>query len=125
VEPLMYVGNPYDNLVLPVHGWDWVYPGELLCQSGGSSARVIGGPVCNLRVERFNTDPGDMVEARQIHGQTAVRGGDSGGPVYTYSAAGGAIAKGINSYTYIGNDTILGFQDFGTAVRDYGVWIAS
>jgi hypothetical protein len=74
--------NPYDNLVLPVHGWDWVYPGELLCQSGGSSARDIGGPVCNLRVERFNTDPADMVEAQQIHGQTAVRDGDSGGPVY-------------------------------------------
>ncbi|MEV6494141.1 peptidase [Actinoplanes sp. NPDC051633] len=120
----MYVGDLNSNAVLNVEGWDWVYPGEYLCQSGGSSARDIGGPVCNLRVEKFNTDPGDAVEARQVNGQPAVRGGDSGGPVYSYSASGNAIAKGINCYTYVGNNTILGFQDFGTATRDYGIWIA-
>jgi streptogrisin D len=120
----MYIGDLYSNVVATVEGWDWVYPGEYLCQSGGSSARDIGGPVCNLRVEKFNTDPGDAVEARQVNGQPAVRGGDSGGPVYSVSASGNIIAKGINCYTYVGNNTILGFQDFGTATRDYGVWIA-
>ena len=124
VDNQMYVGGLDSNAVINVDGWDWVFPGEYLCQSGGSSARDIGGPVCNLRVEKFNTDPGDAVEARQVDGQPAVRGGDSGGPVYSGSAAGGAIAKGINCYTYVGNNTILGFQDFGTATRDYGIWIA-
>lgn len=124
VDNQMYVGGLDSNAVINVDGWDWVFPGEYLCQSGGSSARDIGGPVCNLRVEKFNTDPGDAVEARQVDGQVAVRGGDSGGPVYSGSAGGGAIAKGINCYTYVGNNTILGFQDFGTATRDYGIWIA-
>ena len=125
VRNQMYIGGLNSNDSRTVEGWDWVWPGEYLCQSGGSSARDIGGPVCNLRVEKFNTDPGDAVEARQVDGRTAVRGGDSGGPVYAYSASGNIIAKGINCYTYVGNDTILGFQDFGTATRDYGVWIAS
>jgi hypothetical protein len=123
VDNLMYVGGLDSNAVNTIAGWDWVFPGEYLCQSGGTSAREIGGPVCGLRVEKFNTDPGDAVEARQVDGRPAVRGGDSGGPVYGPAGNGGVIAKGINSYTYIGNDTILGFQDFGTATRDYGIWI--
>ncbi|HWS35680.1 MAG TPA: peptidase [Actinoplanes sp.] len=122
-DNLMYVGGLDSNLVTTVEGWDWVFPGEYLCQSGGSSARDTGAPVCGLRVEKFNTDSGDAVEARQVDGRPAVRGGDSGGPVYGPSASGNAIAKGINNYTYVGNNTILGFQDFGTATRDYGIWI--
>ncbi|BEL04186.1 hypothetical protein Q0Z83_023770 [Actinoplanes sichuanensis] len=122
-DNLMYVGGLDSNVVTTVEGWDWVFPGEYLCQSGGSSARDTGGPVCGLRVEKFNTDSGDAVEARQVDGRPAVRGGDSGGPVYGPSASGNVIAKGINNYTYVGNNTILGFQDFGTATRDYGIWI--
>jgi len=123
VDNVMYVGGLDSNVVTTVVGWDWVFAGEYLCQSGGSSARDTGGPVCGLRVEKFNTDSGDAVEARQVDGRPAVRGGDSGGPVYGPAANGGVIAKGINNYTYVGNDTILGFQDFGTATRDYGIWI--
>jgi hypothetical protein len=122
-DNLMYVGGLDSNVVTTVEGWDWVFPGEYLCQSGGSSARDTGGPVCGLRVEKFNTDSGDAVEARQVDGRPAVRGGDSGGPVFGPSASGNVIAKGINNYTYVGNNTILGFQDFGTATRDYGIWI--
>jgi streptogrisin D len=122
-DNLMYVGGLDSNAVTTVEGWDWVFPGEYLCQSGGSSARDTGGPVCGLRVEKFNTDSGDAVEARQVDGRPAVRGGDSGGPVFGPSASGNVIAKGINNYTYVGNNTILGFQDFGTATRDYGIWI--
>jgi streptogrisin D len=123
VDNVMYVGGLESNVVTTVAGWDWVFAGELLCQSGGSSARDTGGPVCGLRVEKFNTDSGDAVEARQVDGRPAVRGGDSGGPVYGPAANGAVIAKGINNYTYVGNNTILGFQDFGTATRDYGIWI--
>jgi streptogrisin D len=123
VDNVMYVGGLDSNAVTTVVGWDWVFPGEYLCQSGGSSARDTGGPVCGLRVEKFNTDSGDAVEARQVDGRPAVRGGDSGGPVYGPAANGGVVAKGINNYTYVGNNTILGFQDFGTATRDYGIWI--
>ncbi|WP_212993172.1 trypsin-like serine protease [Actinoplanes auranticolor] len=123
VDNVMYVGGLDSNVVTTVVGWDWTFPGEYLCQSGGSSARDTGGPVCGLRVEKFNTDSGDAVEARQVDGRPAVRGGDSGGPVYGPAANGGVVAKGINNYTYVGNNTILGFQDFGTATRDYGIWI--
>ena len=124
VDDAMYVGGVDSNAVVGVVGWDWTFAGEYLCQSGGSSARDIGGPVCGLRVERFNTDAGDAVEARQVDGAIAVRPGDSGGPVYSAAANGGVIAKGINCYTYTNDRTILGFQDFGTATRDYGIWIA-
>lgn len=124
VSDTMYIAGVDSNNVVTVDGWDWTFPGEYLCQSGGSSARAIGGPVCNLRIERYNTDSGDAVEARQVDGAIAVRGGDSGGPVYGPAASGGVIAKGINCYTYTTDNTILGFQDFGTATTDYGIWIA-
>nr|CTQ90521.1 putative protease B [Kibdelosporangium sp. MJ126-NF4] len=124
VDDQIYVGGLDSNATRVVDGWDWVFTGELLCQSGGSSARDVGGPVCGLRVTKFNNDAGDAVEAEQVNGQQSVRPGDSGGPVYGNAASGGVIAKGINSYYYPSNNKVFGFQDFGTATRDFGVWIA-
>ncbi|WP_225987009.1 S1 family peptidase [Streptomyces spectabilis] len=121
VDNFMYTGGRGgDERGVRVEGWDWVYTGEYLCQSGVTSAGVTGGPVCNLKVKFFYNDSEDLVEAEQMNGQEAARGGDSGGPVYAAAAGGGAIAKGTVTRS-LGSG--LGFQDFGTAWRDFGVWI--
>jgi hypothetical protein len=115
-----YLGGGDSNTTTPVQGWGDVYTNEILCQSGVTSARETGGPVCNLRVLFFYTDREDLVEGEQINGQQAARPGDSGGPVYGPSSAGGVIAKG--TVTRVAGARI-GFQDFRTASRDFGVYI--
>ncbi|MGW0705372.1 trypsin-like serine protease [Streptomyces sp. NPDC002643] len=122
VTNFIYTGTPTDNVGVRVDGWDWVYPGEYLCQSGATSAGVVGGAICNIKVLFFYNDSEDLVEAEQMDGQQSARPGDSGGPIYTGSASGGAIAKGTTTRSA---GARLGFQDFGTAWRDFGVWIAS
>ncbi|WP_030857640.1 trypsin-like serine protease [Streptomyces sp. NRRL S-37] len=119
-DNFMYTGGPDSDAGVRVDGWDHVFPGEYLCQSGITSARATGGPVCNIKVLFFYNDSEDLVEAEQMNGQTVARSGDSGGPVYTASASGGAIAKGTLTRSA---GSRLGFQDFYTATRDFGIWI--
>ncbi|MEV0439526.1 hypothetical protein AB0I84_41035 [Streptomyces spectabilis] len=120
VDDFLYTGGRGDERGVRVEGWDWVYTGEYLCQSGVTSAAATGGPVCDLKVKFFYNDSEDLVEAEQTNGREAARGGDSGGPVYAAAAGGGAVAKGTVTRS-LGSG--LGFQDFGTAWRDFGVWI--
>ncbi|MEW2077367.1 trypsin-like serine protease [Streptomyces sp. NPDC013433] len=119
-DNFMYTGGPDSDAGVRVDGWDHVFPGEYLCQSGITSARATGGPVCNMKVLFFYNDSEDLVEAEQMDGREAARSGDSGGPIYTASAAGGAIAKGTVTRSA---GARLGFQDFYTATRDFGIWI--
>jgi hypothetical protein len=118
-ENVMYVGGGDSNSGARVTGWGHVFVGQYLCQSGVTSAEATGGPVCNLRVIFFWQDSEDLVEAEQTQGQQAARGGDSGGSVYS-SASGGVVANG--TVTRAGGAR-LGFQDFATANRDFGVTI--
>ncbi|MFI1865182.1 hypothetical protein [Streptomyces jumonjinensis] len=120
VDNFMYTGGRNDERGVRVSGWDYVFPGEYLCQSGVTSAGATGGPVCNLKVLFFYNDSEDLVEAEQMNGQISARGGDSGGPVYSAAANGGAIAKGTVTRSA---GARMGFQDFATASRDFGVWI--
>ncbi|MEW2530537.1 trypsin-like serine protease [Streptomyces sp. NPDC047071] len=120
VDNFMYTGGPDDERGVRVEGWDRVYTGEYLCQSGATSAAETGGPVCNLKVLYFYNDSEDLVEAEQMDGRTSLRGGDSGGPVYSGAANGGAIAKGTATRSL---GSRMAFQDFETASRDFGVWI--
>jgi hypothetical protein len=115
-----YLGGGDSNTTTPVQGWGDVYTNEILCQSGVTSARETGGPVCNIKVLFFYTDREDLVEGEQQNGQQAARPGDSGGPVYGPSSNGGVIAKGTT--TRVAGSRI-GFQDFRTANRDFGVYI--
>ncbi|MFL6124513.1 hypothetical protein [Actinophytocola sp.] len=115
-----YLGNGDSNTTTPVQGWGDVYTNEILCQSGVTSARETGGPVCDIKVLFFYADREDLVEGEQQNGQPAARPGDSGGPVYGPSSAGGVIAKG--TVTRVAGARI-GFQDFRTANRDFGVYI--
>nr|WP_157527268.1 hypothetical protein [Kibdelosporangium sp. MJ126-NF4] len=122
VDDQIYIGGLHDNTTAVVEGWDWVYAGEWLCQAGGSSAREGHHQICGLRVTDF-VDEQDAVEAEQVDNQVAVRGGDSGGPVYSWNS-GTVVAKGTTMYRYEQYPNIIGFQDFGTATRDFGIWIA-
>jgi hypothetical protein len=115
-----YLGNGDSNTTTPVQGWGDVYTNEILCQSGVTSARETGGPVCNIKVLFFYADREDLVEGEQMNGQPAARPGDSGGPVYGPSSNGGVIAKGTVTRTA---GARIGFQDFRTASRDFGVYI--
>ncbi|QQQ79302.1 hypothetical protein IOD16_13260 [Saccharothrix sp. 6-C] len=115
-----YVGGGDSNSTEVVRGWGDVYTGEYLCQSGVTSARVTGAPVCNIKVLFFYADREDLVEGEQMNGQPAARAGDSGGPVYGPSSAGGVIAKGTVTRAA---GARIGFQDFRTANRDFGVYI--
>jgi hypothetical protein len=115
-----YVGGGDSNTVEIVRGWGDVYTGEYLCQSGVTSARETGNPVCNIKVLFFYADREDLVEGEQMNGQPAARPGDSGGPVYGPAAGGGVIAKGTVTRTA---GARIGFQDFRTASRDFGVYI--
>lgn len=121
VTAQQYVGGGDSNTTVPVRGWGDVFTGEILCQSGVTSARETGGPVCNIKVLFFYADREDLVEGEQMDGRPAARPGDSGGPVYGPSSAGGVIAKGTVTRTA---GARIGFQDFRTAYRDFGVYIA-
>lgn len=119
VDFQLYVGNSTDNLIENVPYWGHVYVGQFLCQSGQTSAGVLGGPVCNIKVLFFYNDREDLVEGEQMNGQEAARGGDSGGPVYSRGDAG-LIANGTVTRTA---GARIGFQDFATANRDFGISI--
>ncbi|GAA2967035.1 hypothetical protein [Streptomyces enissocaesilis] len=119
-ENRMYVGGGDSNAGVNVEGWGHVFVGQYLCQSGVTSAEATGAPVCNLKVIFFWQDREDLVEAEQVQGQTAARGGDSGGSVYSSGGSGGVVANG--TVTRAGGNR-LGFQDFATANRDFGVTI--
>ncbi|WP_173129610.1 hypothetical protein [Kibdelosporangium persicum] len=115
----MYVGNGDSNSTVTVTNWGHVFVGQMLCQSGVTSAEQTGGPVCNLKVIFFWQDAEDLVEAEQTQGQPAARGGDSGGSVYSHTS-GGVIANGTVTRAA---GARLGFQDFATANRDFGIFI--
>jgi hypothetical protein len=115
----MYVGDGNSNSTVTVTGWGHVFVGQFLCQSGVTSAEQTGGPVCNLKVLFFYQDAEDLVEAEQTNGQPAARGGDSGGSVYSV-VSGGVVANGTVTRSA---GARLGFQDFATANRDFGVYI--
>ncbi|GLY99965.1 hypothetical protein Acsp02_72180 [Actinoplanes sp. NBRC 103695] len=116
VDGYVYVGTPTDNVVALVEGWGWTFIGEYLCQSGVTSSRELGRPVCNLKVLFYYADREDLVEAEQTEGQTAARPGDSGGPIYSVAASGKILAKGTTTRTA---GARIGFQDYGTAWRDF------
>ncbi|MFG1606958.1 peptidase [Actinoplanes sp. NPDC049265] len=118
VDGYVYIGTPTDGAAALVQGWDWTFVGEYLCQSGVSSSRDLGRPVCNLKVLFFYSDREDLVEAEQTEGQPAARPGDSGGPIYSVASNGKIVAKGTTTRTA---GARLGFQDYGTAWRDFGV----
>jgi hypothetical protein len=113
---LIYVGPRSSNTTKRVTSWEPCFIGELLCQSGTTTAQAIGSELCRLRVDRFSTDSESLVEAVQLDGQQGARPGDSGGPLYSDLGAS-VIAKG--TMTWVAGSRV-GFQDIPTANQDFG-----
>jgi len=98
---LEWDGPPGPNAnVLDVSGSAFSFNGDMTCQDGYTS-----GIVCGLRVDNdFVTWTGsngvthDGVEAHQVNGGTAARGGDSGGLVFALLSGNVRQARGINSF---------------------------
>jgi hypothetical protein len=100
VQSRIYVGAPGSTATLPVHGTNGSIQGNFVCQSGANT-----GQRCDLEIEI----PGQAVPvlgtalvgarfAHRVSGVTqAVKGGDSGGPVYALTSGGEAQIKGIIS----------------------------
>jgi hypothetical protein len=113
-----------------VLGWTGWASGELVCQSG-----EISGTICNIRQlyeisisfpQDHPDSDGDwgytvygMIKAWQIDGGIAVRGGDSGGPVFTIYGSG-VYAKGITSAG--AESPYLYFQDWITIGQRFNAW---
>jgi hypothetical protein len=112
----MYVGNRTSNTRKTVTAWEPCFIGELLCQSGVTTAGAIGSELCGIRVNSFNMDSESLVEGSQINGQQGARPGDSGGPLYSDRGAT-VIAKG--TMTRVAGPNV-GFQDIPTANTDFG-----
>jgi len=107
-----------------VADWGWVFPGEWLCTSGSVTGALCGHIVSNdftfmnCATDGYGNNECyyDLILAYRLDGETAVRPGDSGGPVFGLSGSDRVIAKG--TITGSGNVTELVFQDFATAWRD-------
>jgi hypothetical protein len=112
----IYVGPRSSNTTKTVTSWEPCFIGELLCQSGTTTAEAIGSELCRLRVDRFSTDSESLVEAVQLDGQQGARPGDSGGPLYS-DLGQNVIAKG--TMTWVAGSRV-GFQDIPTANQDFG-----
>jgi hypothetical protein len=116
----IYVGGRDSGEQRTVVGAGAPFVGELLCQSGKSSAEATGAPVCNLRVEFEDTDATRLWEARQLDGQIGARPGDSGGPVYSDRGDGTVIARGTLTRSAGSN---IGFAGFEKYEQKFGVSI--
>lgn len=122
VYPYIYSGCyncPDSRSVL---GWGHTFLGEYLCHSGHITAIDRADELCDFVVTGFRTDSYGLVEATQRQGIQAVRGGDSGAPVYSICCdnSGGVTAKGIATESIPGKPAAFLFQDFATAHQDFG-----
>ncbi|HSX60388.1 MAG TPA: hypothetical protein VLF18_09330 [Tahibacter sp.] len=120
-------GYDYKN----VYGWGYHSANELLCQSGFTSGYYHSQVICGLKTGSSQNisvscstpdSDGDcgytiygVIKTTQINGSTAVRGGDSGGPVFSL-LGDGVRAKG--SVTG-GSGTTMFFQDWADVIRLY------
>ncbi|HEU4423263.1 MAG TPA: hypothetical protein VFR67_12080 [Pilimelia sp.] len=116
----IYIGGGNSNQQLTVTSGGAPFIGELLCQSGNTSANAVGGPVCNMQVQFEGTDSQRLWEARQLDGQIAARPGDSGGPVYDDRGNGTVIARGTSTRVA---GSGFGFAGFEKAQQNFGVSI--
>lgn len=120
-------GATTNNFTKRVDGWAEAQPGFAVCQSGSTS-----GAVCNIInsnnfvFQYCGTDPygnrecyNDLVLAEHSDSNAiACQGGDSGGPVFTL--VGSTAVRAVGTVSGCGGRGML-YQDFLTAVRDFGI----
>ena len=126
---VIFDGTSTTSVTKNVNSWGYWAKNELVCQSGATS-----GTICGLKqIEstdvywpQSNPDSdGDwgytvhgLIKTTQVNGQTAVRGGDSGGPVFSLDGAG-VRAKGTVS---AGSGTTMYFQDWATVLSRFAAY---
>lgn len=115
-RPAMYKGAATTDATLPIvaSGYSWV--GDIVCNNGYTTVWDTGNAMCGIQVYsdwtqmsfgavRYPGFTASGVMGRQVNGQRAGDGGDSGGPVYAASQGGivmrgtvtGPGSEGINS----------------------------
>ncbi|MFI0449645.1 S1 family peptidase [Actinomadura sp. 6N118] len=112
----------------PVRAWDWVYTGDYLCISGSVSGvvcNIIQGngytfAYCDWDSDGDWTCMNDLLLAYQNDGREASQPGDSGAPIFGLRSDG-VVAKGIHSAS--GGRSVIVYQDFGTAWRDFNITV--
>lgn len=119
-------GDSSGTFTAGVAGWDWVYANEWVCQSGSTSGAVCG--IQNTADFAYggwyldaygNTEYwSDLIVARRTDGGLPSQAGDSGGPVFALSGDYNVVAKGTVTAH---NGSTFYYQDFATAVRDFGI----
>lgn len=125
-DSFMWDGPWNSNWGKTVTGWRYAVPNALVCQSGSSSGVQCGiRNSSNFTYRYCDIDPygtyecyDDLVWATRNNGTPPVRDGDSGGPVFTLDLSNTVWATGIVSG---GNSTAMVYQDFYTAVWDFGI----
>ncbi|WP_440098843.1 hypothetical protein [Streptosporangium sp. H16] len=108
-----------------IAGWDHVYEGQWLCQSGQTSGAVCSFEVVTSGDYAYCGSDAygnyecyyDLFRANQLNGQGA-RGGDSGGPVFYPNTGGQVHPVGVTSGSSSGS---LIFQDIFTALMDFPI----
>lgn len=120
VDNQIYVGGGDSTEQRTVTSGGEPFIGEVLCQSGNTSANEVGGPVCNMEVQFQHTDSQELWEADQLDGDTAARPGDSGGPVYIDNGDGTVTARGTTTRVA---GSALGFAGFEKSEQEFDVSI--
>lgn len=119
-------GAETNNFTKRVDGWAEARPGFAVCHSGSTSGAVCNFTNSNNFVYQYCHNDmynnwecyNDLVLADYGSGGIGSREGDSGGPVFTLVGSNAVRAVGIVSG---GNGAQMVYQDFTTAVRDFGI----
>jgi hypothetical protein len=115
-------GATTNNFTKRVEGWEEARPGFAVCHSGSTS-----GAVCNFTNSNnfiYAYCGNDIYNNRECYADLVLANGsgsargDSGAPVFTLVGSTAVRAVGILSG---GNSTSMVYQDFTTAVRDFGI----
>lgn len=127
---VIFDGGPVSTYKKNVYSWGYWAANEQVCQSGMTSGVICG--IKEVRSADFivscNTPDSDgdcgytqygLIDCAQVNGQTAVRPGDSGGPVFTLDGDG-VRAKGITSGSSGGST--FHFQDWADVIRLFGAY---
>ncbi|MFC5186922.1 chymotrypsin family serine protease [Actinomadura harenae] len=127
----MWDGSKAGTFIKGVSGWDWAYANEWVCQSGAASGAICGiqntsdfafvgwfGPDAYGNKEWYT----DLVVARRADGGLPAQHGDSGGPIFSLTNGDReVIAKGTLTGLDNKDMSMIYYQDFGTAWRDFGI----
>lgn len=125
-DSFMWDGGAQSSWGKTVSGWRDAIPGVTVCQSGSTSGAQCGilnsrnftYSYCGRDAYGNNECYNDLVYSTRSNGTAPCAGGDSGGPVFVLNGTSAVLAVGTVSGC---SSTVMVYQDFRTANRDFGV----